>query len=314
MSGLPEENKVPVLPNPKPRRTRTNRKLLTLLFLFFVTILAVLFFRSSLSRISEIKIEGNELLSSEEIGQAAAVQKGDHFFAARSESVRERVAALRMVQSVEVSKHFPGQINIVVHEYPRVAFQFGADGVKQAVLADGSTVPVVKEDLPVDKPILTGWTENDPNRIALCKALAAIPAGYLSDISEIRPDPSEAYKDKIKMYTRTRFEVVTTVGYLPNKIMNLSAYITSMQGSEVNSGVLVLLETDDHLPLDTSATGNKGKAGTASTKKPDPTPKPDGSVKPTSTPQKDTTRKSDTGGKEGKKDTPGTSKGSPAPN
>lgn len=310
---MPEENKVPVLPNPKPRRTRANRKLLTLLFLFFVTILAVLFFRSSLSRVSEIKIQGNELLSSEEIGQAAAVRNGDHFFAVGSESVRARVAALRMVQSVEVSKRFPGQINIVVHEYPRVAFQFGADGVKQAVLADGSAVPVAKEDMPVDKPILTGWTENDPNRIALCKALASIPSGYLSDISEIRPDPSEAYKDKIKMYTRTKFEVVTTVGYLPNKIMNLSAYITSMQGSEVNSGILVLLETDDHMPLDTGSAGNKGKTGTASTKKPEPTMKPDGSVKPTSTPKKNTSGKTDTGGKGDGSDAVNTPKGSPAP-
>ncbi|MFS0839559.1 cell division protein FtsQ/DivIB [Paenibacillus sp. 1P03SA] len=313
MSGLPEENKVPVLPNPKPRRTRANRKLLTLLFLFFVTILAVLFFRSSLSRVSEIKIEGNELLSSEEIGQAAAVKNGDHFFAVGSEGVRERVAALRMVQSVEVSKHFPGQISIMVHEYPRVAFQFGADGVKQAVLADGSVVPVAKEDMPVDKPILTGWTENDPNRIALCKALASIPSGYLSDISEIRPDPSEAYRDKIKMYTRTKFEVVTTVGYLPNKITNLSAYITSMQGSEVNSGILVLLETDDHMPLDTGSAGSKGKAGTASTKKPESTSKPDGSVKPSSTPKKNTPGKTETGDRGDGNDAVNTPKGSSAP-
>ncbi len=228
-----------------------------LLFLFFITILAVLFFRSSLSRISEIRIEGNEMLTSAEIGQAAAVQAGDHFFAVNTESVRQKVAALHMVQTAEVTKHFPGELRVVVHEYPRVAFQIGADGSRQAVLADGSAVAVPDEDIPVDKPILTGWSDKDPNRKALCLALSAIPAGYLSDISEIRPDPSEAYGDKIKIYTRSKFEVITTVGYLPDKIKNLSAYITSMQESKVTSGVLVLLETDDHLPGSGTGTGDK---------------------------------------------------------
>jgi cell division protein FtsQ len=248
---LPDDMKMPAIPAPKPK-VRSNRKLLIFLFAFFITVLVVLFFQSSLSRISAINIQGNELVASEEIGQAAQIAVGDRFFAITESTLEKRVAALKMIESAQVTKHFPGMITIQVKEFPRVAFQMNEQGQLEAVLADGASVVVHGSGVILDKPILTGWTENDPNRTELCKTLGELPTGALSDISEIKPEPSDSYPDKIKMYTRSQFVVYTTISYLPSKIENLASYIANMQENNISTGIITMLEVDNHAPFDPS--------------------------------------------------------------
>ncbi|UKS30271.1 FtsQ-type POTRA domain-containing protein [Paenibacillus sp. HWE-109] len=303
---MSEDRKVPALPAvPKPR-ARTNRKLLIFLFLFFITILVILFFQSSLSRISTIDIQGNELMASDAIGQASQVAVGDRFFAVSSTTIQQRIATLPMIKTAEVKKHFPGVIRITVQEFPKVAFQIGTEGRKQAVLADGAVVELAAgSSVPLDMPILTGWTDGDPNKAALCKVLGEIPESALSDISEIKPDPSESYPDKIKLYTRSQFEVYTTIAYLPEKIDNLPAYIASLQEDHITSGVIKMLEVEYHAPFEpnedsksekeaganskaaanspspTVDTGkDAGKTGAKATPKPTPKPTPKETVRP----------------------------------
>jgi cell division protein FtsQ len=286
---LQEEQKVPMLPNPQ-KRSRTSRKLLAFLFVFFIIVLIILFFQSSLSRISEIQIEGNEMVTSDIIGQAAAIHHGDRFFTISGNAIEDRIKSLKMVQSAEVKKHFPGIVHIQIKEYPKVAFQITEEGKKQAVLADGSLIDLLGANVPLDRPILTGWSETDPNKLALVRVLGDIPAGTLSDLSEIKPDPSNAYPDKIKIYTRSQFEVYTTIAYLPDKIDNLPAYIASLKESNKTSGIINMLEIDNHAPFETSIGANEepksvnkpmpspsnvpeSKKSDAKDSKPTPTPK-----------------------------------------
>ncbi|SEB41881.1 FtsQ-type POTRA domain-containing protein [Paenibacillus sp. GP183] len=283
---MPEDQKVPPLPKP-PARPRSNRKLLAFLILFFVTVLVILFFRSSLSRIDEIQIEGIELIPKEVVGQAAALVPGDSFFATSGTTIENRVKSLPMIKSVKVTKHFPGVLHIQVQEFPKVAFQFTAVGKTQAVLADGTSIDLPPGDVPIDRPILSGWTDNDPNKKQLCKVLGEIQAVALSDISEIKPDPSESYPDKIKIYTRSQFEVYTTIGYFPDKIDNLPAYIATLKENNVSKGVIKMLEVDNHAPFQLEQ--DKSSSDTKATPVPSATPKATPKPTPKSTP-KDTSK------------------------
>jgi cell division protein FtsQ len=285
---LPKEQKVPPLPKP-PVRSRSNRRLLAFLFVFFVTVLAILFFRSSLSRINEIQIEGTDLIPKQVVGQALAVAPGDSFFATSGTAMENRVKVLPMVKSVEVTKHFPGLLNIQVQEYPKVAFQFTGDGKTQAVLADGAVVDLPPGDVPLDRPILSGWTDKDPNKDQLCKVLGEIPAAALSDISEIKPDPSESYPDKIKIYTRSQFEVYTTIAYFPDKIENLPAYIAALKENNISKGVIKMLEVDNHAPFELEQ--DKPESDGKATSSPTAPPKASAAPTPKATP-KDTAKPS----------------------
>jgi cell division protein FtsQ len=246
---VPVQEKMPVLREEK-RRRRGSRKLLWFLLLLFIVLLAVLFFRSSISKIETIEISGQELLPEDTVRQVLGVQPGDHFFGIRSGALKDRVKQLSMVEDVKVTKKFPGLVKIQIKEYARVAFQFTAEGKMEAILANGLAIPTGGQTIQLDKPILTGWKADDPWRLKLCEVLSRIPSAMLTEISEIKPSPTFAYEDKIKMYTRSQFEVYTTVTYLPDKMPYLEEFIARMKDSSVESGVLELLESDYHTSFD----------------------------------------------------------------
>lgn len=266
--------RMPVIKEPK-KRSRSSRKLLVFLFIFFITLLCVLFFQSTLSKISEVQIVGQEHVAIEEIGQAAAVKPGDHFFSVSSIGVEDRIKALRMIESVKVTKHFPGKIHIEVKEYPKVAYQINENGQVEALLADASVVRVSASTAALDMPILSGWGNDNPLKEQLCKVMAGLPAVLFADVSEIKPAPSESYPDKIKMYTRSQYEVQTTIGYLPEKMKYMESYIANLRANKIKGGVLKLLEADSHTPFETAepSKGETKQGSTAATGKTAPTAK-----------------------------------------
>ncbi|MDF2834751.1 MAG: cell division protein DivIB, partial [Paenibacillus sp.] len=98
---------MPVLKEPA-RKRKGNKKLLAILLLLFAALLAVLFFNSSISKISEIQVTGMEHASKEQIQAAMAVAVGDAFFQTSSSSIAGRVERLPQVESAKVVKVFPG--------------------------------------------------------------------------------------------------------------------------------------------------------------------------------------------------------------
>jgi cell division protein FtsQ len=136
-----------------------------------------------------------------------------------------------------------------------VATEITGDGTIRIVLESGLGLPVISGALP-DKPVLTGWKQDDAARKALCAALGAMPDPLLADLSEIKPDPSKAYPDRIKLFTRSRFEVLTTVGKLKDKIPYLRDIVENRE-----PGRIVMLEADTYLPY--SAESAPGAASEA---------------------------------------------------
>lgn len=243
------QERMPVLREER-KKSRSSRKLIVFLLLLFVTLLAVLFFRSPLSKVSSIEIVGNAALSAETIGQAAGIENGDNYFGFRSSTIEQRVRQLAAVESVETSKSFPGSVRITVKEYPRVAFQILPSGEREMLLSNGLAIPVRDKSIVVDKPILSGWSADDPWKLKLCETLRKIPDKTLAEISEIKPAPTRTYEDKIKMYTRSQYEVYTTVTYLPEKMLYLEEMIAQMADKDVDSGVFELLEANTHIPFE----------------------------------------------------------------
>ncbi|WP_338555680.1 FtsQ-type POTRA domain-containing protein [Paenibacillus sp. KS-LC4] len=232
---------MPVLKKPVGKR-KGNRKLLSVLVLLFVILLSVLFFNSSISKISEIHIEGTAYTTAAEIGQAAAISVGDAFFGTTSATIEEAVKAIPTINNVTVDKAFPGKVTITVEEYPVVAFELFSDGHLTALLANGSELPAANEELLVNKPVLSGWKQGDAYRVKLAEQLGKIPAKQLSDLSEIMPYPSKAYPDRIKIYTRTKFEVVTAISLLSEKIETMNAVIETQEPGKIT---LLLADTYD---------------------------------------------------------------------
>lgn len=238
---------MPVVRKERPRR-RSNRKLLLLLFVFFVALLGVLFFQSSFSKIHRIVVEGNRLLAEEQIVEAAGIAVGDHFFAGRSSQWEERILKLGAVQEARVKKRFPGEVYIEVREFPVVALELTKDGEIAGLLANAASVPYGSVENAAARPVLSGW-EDEVLKRRLTETLAEISAEYLQDISEIRPSPTVPYPDRIILYTRSRYEVITTISYLPEKITLLDDYVYDLRSENRTAERIVLLETNYAEPI-----------------------------------------------------------------
>lgn len=246
---------IPAFKEPKPKKN-TSKKVAALLVFLFLVLLGVLFFRSSLSKISEIDFHGNTYSSNDELLKASGLSTGMSFFGTSASTVRSRLASISSIQSATVDKRFPGVVDITVHEFPPVAYELDSNGKLQAYLSNGSKVSV-KFGISVEKPMLSGWDKDPVNLMKLCSALGKISDDLTSDISEIVPTPTLSFPDRIRLYTRSGFEVVTTISLLPEKVAYLNDIIETQE-----PGLITLLEADTYVPFSNPSPDKEGENGT----------------------------------------------------
>jgi len=246
-------SQMPVMREARPKsRSKRSRRLGFLLMLFFITILLLLFFHSSFSRITLIEIEGNRHVTNEEILAASGIELNDHFFVTTADTIRKRVVRIGIIEEAVVTKKFPGYVHIQVKEYPEVAYEISAEGKPQVLLANGAALPLADSSV-VNKPILTGWEDQEMKK-KLTETLAGISPDLLTDISEIKHVPSPpAYPDKIIMYTRSHFQIETTIEKLPEKILVYRPIIEDQLEQNVTGGIISLLEIDRFRPYPDSS-------------------------------------------------------------
>ncbi|MEK5463993.1 FtsQ-type POTRA domain-containing protein [Paenibacillus sp. FSL R7-0210] len=244
------KTRIPLLKEDKPSK-RKNRKIIIILALLFTALLAVIFFRSSISKITAIEMQGDKYTSREKLLAASGLKIGGQFFAVSGDTVGKALEGLDTVQEAQVSKKFPGVVTITVKEYPAVAYELDQAGVLEAILSSGAAVSVTDTGIAVEKPILTNWKADDPYKTKLCQALAGIPNELTSDISEIVPSPTLSFPDRIKLYTRSRFEVITAISLLKDKVGYLNQVIQTEE-----PGLIKMLEADSYVPFHSEAEDN----------------------------------------------------------
>ncbi|BCG60235.1 cell division protein FtsQ/DivIB [Paenibacillus sp. URB8-2] len=247
--------RLPVLQEDKPKKKR-SRKVTAILMLLFIALLGVIFFRSPASRITEIDFRGSKYSTSEELLRQSGLKKGGQFFAVSKSGVEQSLLELKTVQKVTVDKRFPGVVSVQITEFPAVAYELDPSGSLKAILSSGASVSIDESGIAVEKPILTGWKASDPYKAKLCGALAGIPNELTSDISEIVPSPTLSFPDRIKLYTRSHFEVTTAVSLLKDKVEYLNQVIETKE-----PGMITMLEADSYVPFqsDSAQEGTEDK-------------------------------------------------------
>lgn len=234
--------KIPVIPQRKvERKSKRSRRMIV--FLFFTTVFLIVFFNSDLSKVTHIEIEGLSYMKSSEIEAVLDVSVGDSFFLVKRDALQRNVDNLSAVQKASVEKKFPGTIIIQVEEHPAVAVQYESNGEARIVLSNGERIAIQENGVPLHVPILSGWDVEDPMWIRLCETLAEIPTPYLADVSEIIPIPTPSYPDKLQIFTRSKFEVITAISYLSDMMSVLDNVILELKQDGVKTGRVTMLET-----------------------------------------------------------------------
>jgi cell division protein FtsQ len=196
------------------------------LFLFFLSILIVLFFQSSISKIQKIEVLGTERIASEEVLSLSGIHIGDQFLMVSAKKIKEKISKHPEIKEVQIQLKFPGKVKITVKENRIVAYLL-KEGKTFVPLLENGHISNEKELDTLNSPIITEWpkTETLPG---FCKELAKLRPEILREISEIRLIPNENDPYKLQVYMRNGFEVRTSsvnfadqMKYYPSVISNL---------------------------------------------------------------------------------------------
>jgi cell division protein FtsQ len=152
---------------------------------------------SSLVDVREVTVEGTSRLTTEQVLDAARVTGGGSLVLLDSAAIERRVARLRPVAAVTVTRHWPHDVVIRVVERRPVAvvnspgqpMLLDATGVAFAPAGAGHDAGQALVEVQVDEPV-PGAGETDAR--AAMQVLATLPPTLRSRVTEMRaPTPSQ---------------------------------------------------------------------------------------------------------------------------
>ena len=139
----------------------------TLLFLFFVLITSILFnslgnfiVHSSWLSLKDVRFEGCQHVTPQELMKLAGVKKGMNIFDLNLEKVAQRLKGNPWVKEVKIKRVFPHRLQISIKERIPVALAYH----KRLLLVDNEGVlfKEVERDDDIDMPVITGLSSFKP--------------------------------------------------------------------------------------------------------------------------------------------------------
>lgn len=194
------DRRVPPLRPSNHGRNPSSVAAIFFIFLFFVGSCVILFLKSPLSEIREIKIEGNRLVSDRDVLKSIHLMKGDSYFRWDAQQAEKSLQSLPEIRSAFVNKMFPGKVSIRVKEVKWVGYWSHGDQI-YPLLSDGSVLKQHPWEKEVDRPLVRGF-DQDRKRALVAKGLSQLPSEVLSEISEVQPGDDTTYANLVKIYTR----------------------------------------------------------------------------------------------------------------
>lgn len=99
------------------KRARLKRKIFGIFF-FLILILCfiIIIMKTPLFEVKLLEIEGNELVSDEEIARFSGLDTGNSIFARTASSAKKEILSLPYISEVSVKKSYPSKVKITVSE------------------------------------------------------------------------------------------------------------------------------------------------------------------------------------------------------
>ncbi|MBE8524349.1 FtsQ-type POTRA domain-containing protein [Amycolatopsis sp. H6(2020)] len=173
-------------------RTRPNRQVeirrrwVALLSVLTVVALVYLLFFSSMLGVRDVSVSGSRTVPADQIRTVAAVPADKPMLRLSTDEIRDRVAAMPGIATVEVSRSWPNTVEITVTERTAIAFFDSGPGGDGVHLVDGGgvvfkTVAARPPGLPELK--LPKVSADDPVTRAVTAVLGVIPEQLLKQVT-----------------------------------------------------------------------------------------------------------------------------------
>ncbi|PTX51957.1 cell division protein FtsQ [Melghirimyces profundicolus] len=238
------EERVPPLRPSNHGRKPPSVTAIFFILLFFLGVCLVLFLKSPLSEIREIRVEGNHLVSDREVLETVRLVKGTSFFHWETGKAEQALRTLPQVRDATVSKSFPGTVRIRLTEVKRVGYWAG-DRKIYPLLSDGSVLQEEPWEGEVDRPVIRDFGKGEM-LASVAAGLSELSPKVILELSEIRPGKDVTYPDLVKIYTRRDHLIRVQASELGEKVKYYPHF------KDRPPGTLNLLESTWYVPGDPS--------------------------------------------------------------
>ncbi|MET8847269.1 FtsQ-type POTRA domain-containing protein [Amycolatopsis sp. NPDC004625] len=176
-------------PSPRTRPNRQveiRRRWVALLSVLTVVAAVYLLFFSSMLGVQDVAVSGSRTVPADQIRTVAAVPADKPLLRLSTDEIRDRVAAMPGIATVEVSRSWPNTVEITVTERTAIAFFDSGPGGDGVHLVDGGgvvfkTVAARPPGLPELK--LPKVSADDPVTRAVTAVLGVIPEQLLKQVT-----------------------------------------------------------------------------------------------------------------------------------
>lgn len=161
------EDRIPYMK--KQRRKKANRRMFSVLSLFGILILLVVYMQTSMSNVKEVKVSGLYWLEETYVFQDIELDSSTKFVSLSPNKMSEQMEKLPGVKRVEIDRSWYNKVQITVTEEKMIAYAKAEKG-DVVVLADGSLHPtgaITDPQKLKDGPLLREFnTEAELEKIA----------------------------------------------------------------------------------------------------------------------------------------------------
>ncbi|MEV6871908.1 FtsQ-type POTRA domain-containing protein [Amycolatopsis sp. NPDC051128] len=176
----------PAVRNRSSRQVEIRRRWVALLSVLTVLALVYLLFFSPMLGVKDVSVSGSRAVPADQIRAVAAVPADKPMLRLSTDEIRDRVAGMPGIATVEVSRSWPNTVEITVTERTAIAFFDSGPGGDGVHLVDGGgvvfkTVPARPPGLPELR--LPKVSADDPVTRAVTAVLGVLPEQLLKQVT-----------------------------------------------------------------------------------------------------------------------------------
>jgi len=167
------------------RRIILRRRLVALLTVLSVAGLTYCVFFTPLLGVRDVSVHGSVVLTEDEVRRAAAIAPGSPLVRLDLRGIRERVAALPRVSSVEVERELPGTVRLLIVERVPVGFVKLAESfhLVDATGMDYASLPAAPPGVP--ELVLATPSSSDPATRAVVGVVNELPEKLRPEVLQV---------------------------------------------------------------------------------------------------------------------------------
>lgn len=220
------------------KRRKFLRKLVKVICVVAIVTLIVMFDRSEYSRFRDIRVVGNELISTQEIMEKLDLNVGDRMVFNGEKRIEKRLHDIEGLDTIDATIYYKqGILNVKVKEHAKIGYV--RNETLEVLYADGSRRSVSKETLRSINglPLFVGF-EDDKITPDLLKGFSELNSEILLTISEVHRSPESYDEFNMKLVMNNNYFVYTGISALPL----LRSYASIIDRADPENRCIYLLE------------------------------------------------------------------------